>query len=296
MPQRGSAMNKVRALLVAQLERCVTGLREGGARDSTVHAARKELKRARAVLRLLRKSLGRHGYRRLNLALRDAARPLAGVRDAKAMMKAFASVRSAESSGGERTFGLCVSRALHRDWRESRRRFPSLGGVCGSIEQVRRQIARVRSADLDRTTAGSGVARVYKAGQRAYVEARRRPNDEHLHELRKQAKYLFNQIDSLARITGVPSFSRLSGGRFKAIRKQSDRLSECLGDDHDLSVLQRKMDQISSAAGLSLDSPSVAPWTKRILKQRAALQRDARSIGKRLYSRRAADLQAKIDG
>src|SRR5690349_17569591 len=52
-------------------------------RDDTVHEVRKSLKRLRALLRLLRHSLGRDEYRRENLALRDAARPLAVVRDAK---------------------------------------------------------------------------------------------------------------------------------------------------------------------------------------------------------------------
>jgi len=282
-------------LLIAQLESCLAGLREHGARDSTVHAVRKELKQARAILRLLRKCLGRDGYRRYNLALRDAARPLGAVRDAKAVMSAFASVRSAEDSGGERTFGLCVSRALHRDWRESRNRLQAADGAYRSVEEVRRRVGRVSARDLDRTSAGSGVAKVYKAGQRAYAEARRRPTDERLHELRKQAKYLFNQIDSLSRAADIRPFPRLSRGRFKAIRKQSDRLSGCLGEDHDLSVLQRRMGQISSAEGLSLDSPSVKPWMKRILERRSALQEEARALGKRLYSRRAADLRAKID-
>src|SRR4051794_29055581 len=56
--------------------------------DETVHAARKQLKRARASLRLLRGAIGEDEYARENTRLRDAARPLARVRDAKVLLAA----------------------------------------------------------------------------------------------------------------------------------------------------------------------------------------------------------------
>ena len=46
--------------------------------DDSIHEARKELKKARATLRLLRDALGKKAYKRENTALRDAARPLSG--------------------------------------------------------------------------------------------------------------------------------------------------------------------------------------------------------------------------
>src|SRR5882757_1483145 len=54
--------------------------------DDAVHSARKELKKARASLRLLRDALGDAVYKRENAALRDAARPLSEVRDAKVLL------------------------------------------------------------------------------------------------------------------------------------------------------------------------------------------------------------------
>ena len=50
--------------------------------DEAMHQVRKDLKRARAALRLLREAVGEAAYARENTELRDAARPLAGVRDA----------------------------------------------------------------------------------------------------------------------------------------------------------------------------------------------------------------------
>jgi CHAD domain-containing protein len=286
MPQRGSAMYKVRALLYAQLDHSVAGLREHGARDPAVHDARKDLKRARASLRLLRGGLGKTAFRRENLALRDAAKPLGAVRDAKAVLNAFATLRLPEDSGGEKAFGVCVSRALQHDWRECRERLQVQSGAGKSVQDVKRRIARLGSGGLERMGVGAGVSRVYRSGQRAFAKARRSPTDERLHELRKQAKYLFNQIDML---------SRISGARFAAVRGQSDRLAQCLGEDHDLAGLKRRIEQISSAEGLAPDSSVMKAWTDRILERRASLQREAVALAKRLYSRRAQDLRAKID-
>ena len=52
--------------------------------DERAHDARKQLKQARAVLRLLRAELGDTVYRRENRVLRDASRTISPLRDAKA--------------------------------------------------------------------------------------------------------------------------------------------------------------------------------------------------------------------
>jgi CHAD domain-containing protein len=111
-------------------------------------------------------------------------------------------------------------------------------------------------------------------------------SDARLHEWRKRVKYLFNQIDIV---------SRMSGGHFAKIRKQSYRLAEWLGQDHDLAVLQLKIGQISSKEGLAADSTEVRGWADRVPRQRAALQRRALRLGKQLYSERPEHVRAKID-
>jgi len=55
----------------------------------SVHRMRKELKRARAGLRLLRDAVGKTAYAHENARLRDAARPLAPLRDADVLAATF---------------------------------------------------------------------------------------------------------------------------------------------------------------------------------------------------------------
>ena len=61
--------------------------------DRRAHEARKQLKRARAALRLLRLTLGDTGYRRENRAMRNMSRMVSPLRDAKAQMDVVATLR-----------------------------------------------------------------------------------------------------------------------------------------------------------------------------------------------------------
>src|SRR4030095_2560381 len=67
--------------------------------DAAVHGVRKQLKKGRADLRLLRKALGSQMYAYENAALRDVARPLTAVRDARALMDTLDML--VEHSGGQ---------------------------------------------------------------------------------------------------------------------------------------------------------------------------------------------------
>src|SRR4051794_37633719 len=58
-----------------------------------VHDARKELKKTRATLRLLRSQLGKKIYRRENGALREVGRVLSPRRDAQVLAKACAELK-----------------------------------------------------------------------------------------------------------------------------------------------------------------------------------------------------------
>ncbi len=73
--------------LLHHIATALAALRAHKASDERIHQARKQLKRARANLRLLRDAIGKRAYARENAALRDAARPLSGVRDAMVLIQ-----------------------------------------------------------------------------------------------------------------------------------------------------------------------------------------------------------------
>jgi CHAD domain-containing protein len=202
------------------------------------------------------------------------------------LLNRFSGLKRAKDSGGEKTFGLRVSRILQKERRERRQRLDGSAMAVTALQDARRRLASIPAPQLERAAVSVGIGRVYKSGRRAFALVQQKTTDARLHECRKQAKYLFNQIDIV---------SRMSGGHFTRLRKQSYRLAEWLGQDHDLAVLQQKIEQISSAEGLAADSREVRVWADRVRRQRAVLQRKARKLGKRLYSQRPKQVRAKID-
>jgi len=79
--------DEVRRIARGRIDHAIDELR--GRTDSTpveaVHEARKDMKKIRALLRLARGELGRQTYDRENACFRDAARELAGQREADVM-------------------------------------------------------------------------------------------------------------------------------------------------------------------------------------------------------------------
>src|SRR5919106_3312410 len=61
--------------------------------DAAVHEARKDLKKLRSVLRLVRHEVGDDLYRRENARFRDAGRALSGARDAQVKLETLAALR-----------------------------------------------------------------------------------------------------------------------------------------------------------------------------------------------------------
>ena len=82
-----SGTTEVQRLLCHHLDQALKALQGNQPlADTAVHSARKQLKKGRADLRLLRKALGSQTYTYENTALRDVARPLTAVRDARTFM------------------------------------------------------------------------------------------------------------------------------------------------------------------------------------------------------------------
>jgi CHAD domain-containing protein len=281
-----SAMRMVRDILIAQLDKAMD-LRNRDMSDTAIHDVRKELKRARASLRLLRECLGKSEYHRENRLIRDAARPLRAVRDAKVLLRTFTDLRREGISGEAEALGARVTRELQRERRESRERLERSTRPGGDpMRDARRGIAAVSDRQLDGVPISAGIKRVYKSGLRAFAKVRQESTDERLHEWRKQVKYLFNQIDIVA---------RLSAGGFAKIRKRSHRVEELLGQDHDLAVLQQKFIQIAEGAGVADNAGGLREWSNRTTHGRSSLQRKALKLGRRLYSGGPKRLGAKID-
>jgi CHAD domain-containing protein len=252
--------------------------------DADVHAARKELKKARATLRLLRTGLSEGVYERENAALRDAARPLSAVRDGRVMLEALDEL--AENYGAPaRVVALeNFRKALRRERRQARRAVTAatIQRSRRSLQRVCERSARWRIADRGWSIIGSGLRRIYDNGRKALAVARSGRTMEDLHEWRKQVKYLWHQLQVLD-----PIWPGLIG----ELADQAHKLATHLGDDHDLAVLRGKMVEHHDAFA---DAAGCEALLALIDRRRDQLHEKAFLLGDRIYEEKPAAFEARF--
>jgi CHAD domain-containing protein len=242
-------VQQCREIFVRQLRDAVQEL---AGRKPSIHGARKQLKRARATLRLVRPTIGDALYRRENIAARDAARPLSKARDQEVLSKAL--------EGLVERFGPVAS-GLHL--RQSARELPArqLADIKGALE---RSMTRVRAWDLDEDAdwdcIEKGLQSTYRRARHALRRGRKGRATEDLHEWRKQTKYLWHQLQL---------FTPLAPGPIGELAAEFHRLADYLGDEHDLAVLRER------ASG---------KLTELIDRRREELQDKAFAVGEWLYA------------
>jgi CHAD domain-containing protein len=246
--------------------------------DRSVHAARKEMKRARAALRLMRASLGDAAYRRMNGQVRDAARPLTPIRDASVLIRSLELLRRSDDKEGCRAYSNYLLDLLRGELRSGHRHLTAtaLDSSAAVLRKVDERIEAFPSKEPDLITVKQGMKKVYKAGRAALARVRRRPKTDLLHEWRKQAAYLSNQVELIRALFQV---------KLKKIGRRSHKLAELLGEDHDLALLKDKIGELRGASRLPPSAGARQILNKRIERRRRELQGKARRLGKRLYGR-----------
>ncbi len=254
--------------------------------DPAVHTARKELKKARATLRLLRDALGTSTYKKENAALRDAARPLSELRDGQVLLDALRSLVERHGAPASQWPLAKFERVLSRRREELREtileRSGPLQGACKILRGARSRSEHWHVGRHGWSVLGPGLKRTYSHGRRAFARALGRRGDESLHEWRKQTQYFRNQLQL---------FEPLGSGRLAGLVKKTRDLVEYLGDDHDLAVLSER------AMAAREDFPSAAThraFIALIERRRAKLQDKALRVGRQVYKEAPVAFTARL--
>lgn len=197
--------------------------------DRGVHAARKNLKRMRAMLRLVRPSLPGAGFTETNRALRDIGRSLSPARDAWVMMETLSGiydryddlVADGAFSAAERLFSSRYGSAMGRLPAAADRAAVDLVAVAHRLRDLESPPDRFSEV-------GVGMGRVYRSSRAAMRQATADADAAAFHEWRKRVKDLRYQLELIQPVQPV-----LIG----AMTTELDRLGDLLGLDHDLVVL-----------------------------------------------------------
>lgn len=249
------------------------------ARDvgEAIHCCRKQIKKLRALVRLVRNKVGEETYRSENATLRELSRKLGDARDADVMLATFEALLEDARLDRAALEPVRAELARRRDAAQPRREREAdrdrLREVVDGLRATRR---RVNDWPLDGVAFDdllAGVRRIYRQGGRN-MEACYRPgvsldavHPETFHDWRKRAKDLWYHV----RILGEAWPEML-----KPYRDALKELADHLGDDHDLAVLRHTVE--------AMNAPGVEPLFTAIDAKRRELEAKAQPLGRRIYA------------
>lgn len=265
--QGESVPEGVRRIAREEAETALAAAAGDGPRGPRVHAARTCCKKLRGLLRLVRPHLG-ETYRRENEFLRDASRTLSAARDAEVVVKAFDDLARRGRLGSETAAAVRPVFA------------PAPAGRTDEAD-ILTTFAEGMRAFRDRTDGWrpgargfaaieDGLTDAYGGGRGAMRAAFASDEDDPRHEWRKQAKYHWYHVRLLHKVWEPAMEARAA---------ELERLSDLLGDDHDLAVLRGLV-----ADATDLEPRHVEPVLSLVDRRRAKLLAAARPLGQRLYA------------
>jgi CHAD domain-containing protein len=259
-----------------------------GDRADAIHDARLRLKKLRSLVRLTR-TAAPDRFATENAALRDAARALSTQRDQQAMIEALDKLHGhAEREWGESPGRLRPLRELRNQFTASNQH-ESNGDdherlICQVSDDLRAAEERLKgwtSEAHDRVVV-TGFAASYRRGRTAFRAVLASATAENLHEWRKQIKYHRYQ---------VRLFQVAWPAMLEAHCEELKRLSDFLGDDHDLVLLRQTLCEAHAA---ELGEPTLNELTGLIERRRCELQAEAIPLGRLLFAEKPKHLTRRF--
>jgi len=245
---------------------------------AAVHGVRKEIKKLRALFRLVREEIGRGVYRKGAKALREAADFLTAPRDTRVMLKAFEKLvgRDARKFAG-------IEKALRKNCRREARRFrkKDFAAAAGRIlRKTSRRLGDLKIKAVGWAAIEPGLRQSYQRGREAFELVHKEPLAANFHEWRRHVKDLWYYFRLL-----YPAWP----AKTRAMTDDLELLGEQLGDDHDLVLLQ----QFAAAhyAGRAGEVEALNPLIESRQKQ---LRAAALKLGSRLYAETPAVICSRL--
>jgi CHAD domain-containing protein len=279
----GTGMKRV---IAGQVDDAIAQLQgeAGNEPAESVHEARKDIKKIRSALRLIRHEIGDEVWRRENDHYREVARGLSGFRDAEILVEALDGLAERFGPEAEGRFDALreqlekENKAAHED---------------GSLERATAEAAAGLAAGRGRIDAlplegdgweliGPGLHRTYRRGRKRLRTVEEEASVTNLHELRKRVKDLWYQV-RLIREADKHMLGSLAD--------HAHDLSDHLGDDHDLALLRETVQRRRTAFS---DPSDKRHLIEEIDHRRGELQFAAISLAERIYDEKPKRFTKRI--
>jgi CHAD domain-containing protein len=251
-------------------------LRTAGPDDlaDAVHGARKDLKKLRAVLRLLRAELGEKAFKRENRRYRDAGRLLSASRDAEVKLQTLRELRhhlgaklpAHQASAWEGMLAADRDRIASSAGGEVAARVQE---ALDAIEEGDREIDSWPLHEDGWRLLSAGLEDGYRAGRDQLRVVRDGGPEEEVHQLRKRVKDLWYQLRLLVEAWPGPLAATIA---------EVDAMAEALGQHRDLALLAADLGERGDDLGERAEIEAL------LAERQAELLERALAIGARVYA------------
>lgn len=255
---------------LASARECLDGGKSPG--ESAVHAARKSVKKVRAIVHLVRSDDGRR-LSKSPKRLRDANRVLSQSRDADAMTETLATLLDREP----RILSEHTRARLHRQLAEHRdalSRAVAEGGtwrdVTDELSAIRKTVKRWSQSHEGFGAMAPGLRKTHRLGGKLMGRAVDGDDADSFHEWRKQIKALWYELRLLEEFS--PSVKRYV--------EQLGRAETALGDDHNIAVLCGFLGESRAVAG---EAGAMRQFLRQAGRYQQELRRTAVADTKAIY-------------
>jgi CHAD domain-containing protein len=275
----------VRRAACAELDVACAGLASPPDRHKGVHEARKCLKRLRSLLLLIRPGLPEPLFLNLVDRIRSTARGLAPARDAHALLDAIDKLHERIEVDGDDTPVQNLKAWLLRRRKAAEH---SLRGTMATeameaLATLRPALANLAVYPDDFSPVAKGLRDSYRLGRKAFSQAFATGDDEDFHDWRKTLQHHWRHMQLL-----TPCWPSELSARAELARG----LSQILGDDHDISLIQ----QLVSTPTLVFASPEdTVAFMKQCRQRQKDLRREAKKRGSRLLAERSGSFVDRIE-
>jgi CHAD domain-containing protein len=263
----------IERIVLEQVDKALENLKPTARnKDEAIHDARVCVKKIRAVLRMIRDSLGEKSFEEEDVNYRDVARLLSKVRDSTAMLEIIDKLTDHFSDQLSRGAFENVGTELRRSKSAQRK------GVKLAMYEAARSLrkARGRIKGWPKLAANEslaqGLKRTYKRGKKNFKIATDVQSVETFHEWRKYVKHLLYQTRVL-----TPLWERV----MKSLTVEIDALGELLSEHHDLAILRERVTEL---LGDSENRVEIETLVALIDQRSNELEIAARHLGKRIYA------------
>jgi CHAD domain-containing protein len=240
-----------------------------------IHSARKEIKKMRALLRMIRREIGEKSYRKRARYLEKAAKHLAAPRDAHVKIQTIETLTDHFKEELSAHSFKKIRAALRRGCRDEAAAFQKQDCEATVKRILRRQPAKFECLPIQGngwSVIGPALKRSYRAGRKALERAREQPTAENFHDWRKRAKDLWYYVQLLEPIWPE---------QMSAVSCELEKLGEFLGDDHDLFMLKLAVVKKSTVPALGKEAKTLIDL---IESRQQELRAAALALGTRFYA------------